>query len=148
MCPLIPALGGWWWEEGTLGLTDQPENLTSKSPIQVRDPISKNKIDSYWDWPLTTTYACIQSTHTRHTWALVLTINTHTHTCSVAKNGCEFLILLLLPSQSWDNRPVLPYLVYVMLGTKPWDPCMLGKHSTNRATPPTVETVSWKRGLS
>lgn len=58
----------------------------------------------------------------------------------------EFLILFPLPSQSLDNRAALPCLVYVMLETEPWDSCMLGKHSTNRATPPKVERMSERGG--
>lgn len=40
----------------------------------------------------------------------------HHRTFSGARNDHELLILLPLPSQFWDHRPVPTYQVYLVLG--------------------------------
>lgn len=59
----------------------------------------------------------------------------------VAKIGLELLTPGFLPplSKNWDHRNVLVLLTYALFKLKPKALCLLGKCSTNWATPPVSE---------
>lgn len=67
------------------------------------------------------------------------------------KDDLEHLIILPSPLLCWHYRCRLPYLAYVvcaLLDIKPKALCVLGKHSTNRATSPAYHVEMFKEQTS